>query len=884
MSKNSFIVRLPNVKFQDTANYKESLWCLYAEIFTYATDKQSFILHDGPPFANGDIHFGHIFNKILKDIFVRFYYIKGNNVNYKLGWDCHGLPIERALKKTCKLSDNDKLYSSCKEFAKKYINIQNKSFNKLNIFTSSQSIYSTMDNVYEARVLDTFFSLLNQNLIFLDKRPVLFDLNEKNVAPYSEIVYKEKTSHSLYLYYKIQDSDLNLVVWTTTPWSLPANQCIAISKDIDYVISENNDKVKLIHSFSFYNKFSSICNLKLISSIDVDKISQFKYFDMISNTFKSVFIDNENFIEDSGTGLVHIAPAHGDVDYHFGMKMGLQCVNSITEDGVFVLNKDISYKISSVKQANKYIIEFLKESNSILLNESYIHNYPFSERSDSELIYLSLNQIFFNVEEIKKYALNEVKNIKWHPDNSFNRFIKTLENRDDLWCLSRKRSWGIPIPVFIEGNSIITDISQQQMILQIVREHGSSFWFDENQRIELLGNYNKYQPSNFVFDTWFESGCSHLMFMDQIDLVVEGSDQHRGWFQSSILINTALMMCGKTNLSIPFQNIVTHGYIVDNTGYKLSKSKSKSLLSLDEVLSKWNTDTLRITLLTSSFVGNDLCLSDEILNKSIIIFNKIKRTFEFMVSFIKNLKNIDIINITCKYSSYLCSQLNEVSKEIYEYMNSYKIADAFQIFFNFITNQVSKYIDMYKDVLYCNKDTSASFISVISTFIYLLNTLLPHIAYFMPQLFTIICQEININILKIKCLNIQNFDKEIDKNIQFLFSIKKMLELDIDMIKKSKLAKSSLELGLIIDNKEIIPIIIQSDYLVILCKILGISFVSTDHSLVQEYNYLSKNNIGTFINLSKTPTYNKCNRCWEYVSNIFVEDQICNRCYNSLNN
>lgn len=882
---NNLIIRLPKNKFDINNKNINSTdnWIKYINLFNLK-DLGDKIVHDGPPFANGNIHFGHAFNKILKDIYVRFFYSQGFNVNYKLGWDCHGLPIERALKN--KNSSYDKMPNNIenylyKEFAQNYINIQNNSFKNLNLLISDPDYYTTMSFGYEAQVIQAFYTFLNNDLIFMQKRPILFDLSELFVSPYSEITYKEYESNSIYVKYFIKSLDAYVLIWTTTPWTLPGNQCILFSSNIDYVISKDKNENKFIHSLKFYEEFCKKLELNLISTIKIEEIENKQYFDEINNSYKNLLQDN-NFVENEGTGFVHIAPGHGESDFEIGKKFNLEIKNSIDEKGIFYfLDKQI--KVNNTKIPNTLVINFLKEKNMLFLSKKYIHNYPFSTRTHFPLIFISMQQVFMNVKKIKQIILDNIDNTKWIPELSKQRFEKTLQFREDLWCLSRTRSWGIPIPILYKDDVIIKDIQQQQTIIKFIKDNGSNFWFNSVKRNVIIDKIdNNCTISNFIFDTWFESGCSHLLFTKDVDLVIEGSDQHRGWFQSSSLISTALKLCDIRKSSIPFKNIITHGYIVNTLGNKLSKSSQNKQQDVDTFLKRVNPDILRIKINTSSFIGND-CLFDTNNIKNLeIVFNKIKRTFEYLSSFVSHINNLDYLNITCKYSKFIIDKSLEISSEIMELMNDYKNVDAFQVLFNFITNDISKYIDANKDNLYCNTNNSQEFIDCITTIAGILNILLPHISYISPSIFCNTCNLININDIASKKID-KNFKLNIQdkENINLLFEVKKYIDIDIDVLKKSSKCNSSSEIGLYIQDKEICNVIQQENYKNIFKKILGISQIINDYEEQLDLNYLSENKIGKIYLLSNNNKFIKCIRCWSYKYYKNINENMCLNCINA---
>ena len=723
MSK--YNVLLPKTAFSMKANLREKepliqkKWKkadIYEQILLNNSGKKPFVLHDGPPYANGHIHIGHALNKILKDIIVKYKNISGFAAPFVPGWDCHGLPIEYQLFKELNITKSDisqiDFRKKAAEFAKKFLKIQLSEFMRLGIFADWKKPYLTINKNYEAGILETFAALVEKGFVYRGAKPVYWCCSCETALAEAEVEYHDIPSPSITVLFKSEDlENTYAAVWTTTPWTLPANAALAFNKDFLYSVIEMDIKGYQTRILVLDAKKEEIRDK--VHAKDFRIISQNKGSRFAGMKFRHPFLNQPavgicaDFVESGeGTGIVHIAPGHGEDDYRAGLKYNLPVISPVDERGLFTKEAG-EFRGQFVFDANEKIINIMREKGALLESEEITHSYPHCWRCKKPVIFRATPQWFISVDKdnLRGKLLEEIKRVEWTPPEGENRISAMVENRPD-WCISRQRYWGVPIPVFYCANcgEHLLDAKIIRKLGALVRAEGSDILLKENLPVDMICRKcggKKFSLENDILDVWFDSGASHHILEERAghrfpaDLYLEGSDQHRGWFQSSLILSCA------TKGPAPYKNVVTHGFVVDGAGRKMSKSQG-NVITPQEIIDKSGADILRIWTASQNYAG-DLRLSNEILKSCTDYYRKIRNTFRFMLG---NLHGWSIKNETPKAQMtaldlYILARMEAVKKEVTANYENYHISEAFHCLFDFINLDLSSfYLDIIKDRLY----------------------------------------------------------------------------------------------------------------------------------------------------------------------------------------
>lgn len=784
-------------------SYVQTLPNINLELDIYDAD---FILHDGPPFANGNLHAGHGVNKLLKDFINRLYILYGYKISYIPGWDCHGLPIENAIEKKYKNID----INICKEYAQSWIEIQKQTFKRLGVLGTWNKPYITMNNDYEYNVISALYKLIEQGYIIRGKKPIMWSISEQTSLSDAEIEYKDIISKSIYVLFPSNDS--YIMIWTTTPWTILANKAICYNKNIKYkCIKIKNKKIWLAESF--IDIFAQKLN---ISYEIIDEIFPSIAYHPISK--QTIPIIHGDHVMDNSTGFVHTAPAYGLDDFNICKQYNIELVEIIDKYGNFTLDILSGLKINNCFDR---ISELLHDH--LILSEDYKHSYPHSWRSKKPLIYMLSDQWFFdlNNNNLKEKILNILKFISFYPDISSNRMFAMIQNRND-WCISRQRKWGIPLMFCLNDQGEI-DLTMKDQILSLVKEKGTSIWFD-NEMNDLFPN-----RIIDIMDVWLESGLSYLILDKQADLYLEGSDQHRGWFQSSLITSMALLN------RAPYKAIMTHGFIVSQPGEKLSKSKGSQ--SLDTILDQYGPDIFRIFVANNNCIGHDITFNDISLQNAKNILYKLRNTIRFLIANIQvtSFERLEYheYSLLDKYILHLMYQMNQ---SIVKYMKEYQINRIFKLIIEFNHKISYLYLDVIKDSLYCDKNTSKKRCAIVTILEYILNNLASWLKIFIP--FTI--EEVSL-LMNNKYEKIIIYDywyneslaKRFDNILKVREKIMKLLEEERNKNNIKSNLEAYIEYPFKEDEKLMEDILIVSNY--------------KYSEQIRIYN------IG-----------NKCSRCWKY--------------------
>src|SRR5438477_1519876 len=698
---------------------------LYQQIKKSREGRELFVLHDGPPFANGDVHMGTALNKILKDFVVKSQTMLGKRTPYVPGWDCHGLPIEyKVVKESRELSPLE-VRKKCEAFARKYINIQREQFKRLGVFGDWESPYLTVDPKYEAEILRGFAVFVEEGLVYQAQKPVFWSTGAQTALAEAEVEYQERDDTSVYVKFPISSAEFkdraSIAIWTTTPWTLPANLAIAVDPKENYVVQEfsrDGDAEtlllaeKLVPQFYANTKFNPVG--KPLASFPGAKLEKIKarhpFLDREVTVFTAGFVTM-----DSGTGAVHIAPGHGEDDYWLGKANGLEILSPVDDYGRLTEEAGLPNLTGKyVFDANRDIVELLRVRGMLLGEQTFHHSYPYCLRSKTPIIFRNVEQFFIRIDELRGKALNAIHNeVKWIPAWGENRIAGTVESRPD-WVISRQRSWGVPLPVFYskDGEAIL-DAKIIRKLADLVAERGSNVWFELNDPdlAKTLGLPAGTTKGNDTIDVWIDSGVSHKAvcalhpeLRDPADMYLEATDQHRGWFQSSLLTSIAL------NNRAPYKTCVTHGFVVDLDGKKISKSSAyEKPVDAGHFVSEHGADLVRLWASSIDYTA-DVPFSEEIFTRLGDTYRRIRNTLRILLGNLYDFSAdpdrgglASTMPATTSVDRWILERLNDViadSRSAYEAFEFHKVYHALNQFC--AVDLSSLYIDITKDRMYCD--------------------------------------------------------------------------------------------------------------------------------------------------------------------------------------
>ena len=681
-----------------------------------------FILHDGPPFANGDVHMGTALNKLLKDLVVKSKTMSGHTVPYIPGWDCHGLPIEFKVVKEAAGLEPAEIRRRSADFARKYIDIQRGSFRRLGVFGDWDNPYLTMDPGYEADILRVFAKLVESGCVYQSKKPVQWSYGAKTALAEAEVEYADKVSPAIFVKFELASGELagkaSMPIWTTTPWTLPANLGLAVHPEFTYVhgtfANEMADRTEdLIVVRELIGQLEEKTGFKLtethgeIKGRQLDGLeARHPFLDRKSKVILANFVTTE-----TGTGVVHTAPGHGADDYVAGQQNGLGVLSPVDDDGKFTDEVGVPALVGKhVFQSNDDVIEILAESGHLLGRETYEHSYPHCWRSKTPIIFRAVEQFFISLDTLRGKALEEIDKVEWLPGWGRNRIYGTVESRPD-WCISRQRTWGVPLPVFFGPNGqAILSAELANKIADLVEAEGTNFWFEHSDEeiAERLGLPVGSTKCRDTLDVWIDSGCSHVAVLDKhpelkapCDLYLEATDQHRGWFQSSLMLSTAYRGVA------PYKSVMTHGFVVDkDTGKKTSKSDDKKKgkpTDAAHFYNKYGADIVRLWVSSVDW-QNEVPFGEDLFKQVTEPYRRLRNTLRILIGNLDGFTPDE--NASYDYTlldQWILERLHVVTAECLKGYETYEFRKVFNAINNFCTHDLSAvYIDATKDRMYCD--------------------------------------------------------------------------------------------------------------------------------------------------------------------------------------
>jgi isoleucyl-tRNA synthetase len=736
---------------------------IYTQIREARMDAPQYILHDGPPYANGDIHMGHVINKVLKDFVIKYKTMMGFDAPYVPGWDCHGLPIESkvmtALGEKARQMPKAEIRRECMKYASKYVKLQSKQFQELGIFGDFENPYLTFKPQYEAGVLEVFAEMVGKGLVYKQLKPIHWCVGCETALAEAELEYKDISSPSIFVNFpatpesitrlvefglvsseQAKDAAVCFMIWTTTPWTLAANLAIAVHPQLDYTtIDYRKDGRRYV---------SVVSTDRIEAVVKAGRLEEGKYSvsgkkvrggELESLRYQHPFIEKnptdrdaylvllaEYVTTEDGTGLVHTAPGHGQEDYVSGQKYGLAVYSPVQDDGTYDETAPDWLRGKSVMSVEKEINDYLAQHGWLFAQSQIAHSYPHCWRSRDPVIFRATEQWFIAVDKeipecvktLRQLAMESCDRVRWIPSWGQKRIAGMLESRPD-WCISRQRSWGLPIPAFVmpDGRWLLTKESVLA-VAEYVGKRGSDTWFTDSPR-QILGanfplpegfNLDELQKEENIFDVWFESGCSWYSVAAKqgwdvpVDLYLEGSDQHRGWFQLSLL--PALGAIGQE----PFKSVLTHGFTVDEKGMKQSKSLGNYVVAQEEV-ARYGADVLRLWVSSVNY-QEDIRCNDEIIGRTQDAYRKIRNTLRYLLG---NIDDFEPAIHTTAYEQmpqidqWAMQQLQRLIVEVHDAYENFVFHRVFSLLHNFCTVEMSSiYMDVLKDRMYCDATNSLS--------------------------------------------------------------------------------------------------------------------------------------------------------------------------------
>ncbi|WP_321468667.1 isoleucine--tRNA ligase [Halarcobacter sp.] len=900
---------LPNTKFPMRGNLPQNepkrykLWDetkVYERMKTNRKDRESFTLHDGPPYANGHIHIGHALNKILKDIIVKYHYFNGKSVRYVPGWDCHGLPIEQKVEEKIgstkkKELPKSKIRELCREHASRFIDIQRDEFKKLGVLGDWDKPYLTMDFKFEANIYRELCAIATKGLLVQRSKPVYWSWAAQTALAEAEVEYEDKTSPSIFVAFKHETLDASVIIWTTTPWTLPANTGIALNAEEEYVKTSD----KFIVAKKLYNSLieQEVIKGEVVDSIDPKTLENTNAINPLNGRTSKIVLGDHVEME-SGTGAVHTAPGHGEDDYKIGLQYGLDVIMPVDAEGKYdetivreKLFKDTDkYLGMHVFKANAMILEEL--GDALLKHVDIRHSYPHCWRTHKPIIFRATKQWFIAIDDeygnknntLRDNALNALEEIEFFPTWGKNRLKAMLEGRPD-WCISRQRDWGVPIAFFRnkKTDEIIFDEKVLNYTAMIFEQKGCDAWYDLSIE-ELLYPGSGLNPEDLektmdILDVWFDSGSTQNAVLRSrnydagtfpADMYLEGSDQHRGWFQSSLLTTLASQEIA------PYKALVTHGFTMDEKGEKMSKSKG-NVVDPDKVMKQYGSEILRLWVAMSDY-QNDQKISDNILKQNAELYRKIRNTARFLLANVSDLEEIVSVDKMGILDKWVLNRAKKTFDEIEAAFSIYEYSKGLNKLNNFLVVDLSGiYLDVCKDRLYCDDKNDIHRIASQSAMAIILRKLISTLAciltYTMDELL-----EFAPSFIKGEAKDIFDFEKvvlpEVESNLneEILLSAKDKFSEAIDTLKKEKIIKSTLELEISTSCEDILALerVEMEDWFLV-------SSITTE----EQSDVLATFEIDDIKFTVAKAKKAKCPRCWKFTSDS--EEHLCSRCESVLN-
>lgn len=888
---------------------------IYQKVQDGNKGKPKFILHDGPPYANGNIHLGTALNKILKDMIVKFYSMAGYDAPYVPGWDTHGLPIEQQAIKNLGLKREEihpvAFRKKCAEYAMKYVEIQKKQFQRLGVRGKWEDPYLTLTPEYEAMQIRVFGEMAKKSFIYRGLKPVYWCSDCQTALAEAEVEYADKRSASIYVRFPVTDGkgllpeeDTFVVIWTTTPWTLPANVGICLHPDYDYVLLDT-DGGKLLLAKGLQEQFVEVTGMEVKSILKEFKGQELEGIICRHPLLErdSVLILGDHVTLEQGTGCVHTAPGHGIEDYEVGRRYGLPVISPVDNKGVFT-EEGGPFAGLTTEQCNKVLIEALEEAGFLIYQSALKHQYPHCWRCKDPILFRATEQWFASIEGFREEALTAIKGVKWIPTWGEDRIYNMVAERSD-WCISRQRIWGVPIPIFYCNDcdeAIIADETLKH-VEELFRIHGSNIWFAKEAH-ELVPdgfkcpkcNSSSFAKETDTMDVWFDSGSSYAAVLETwpelswpADMYLEGSDQHRGWFNSSLSISVA------TRGAAPYRSVLTHGYVVDGKGRKMSKSLGNGIDPLD-VIDKMGADILRLWVASADY-KKDIAASPGILKQMAEAYRKIRNTCRFILG---NLSDFDWEQHQVAYEEmpeldrWAMLKLHKLIQRVMKAYQEYEFHTVYHSIHNFCAVEMSAfYLDICKDRLYVlaadDPARRSSQTVLYETINALVRLLTPVLVFTTEEIWRHIPKSSDspesVQLTSMPEVNEKYLDESLDKKWSKLLTIRGEVAKALEKARKDKTIGNSLEaeVDLYLDSEWFEFLSPLKEELSTLFIVSSLQLHGFDEGVAEEV-FASEDLPGLKVKVQPSES-GKCERCWNYSSTVGSHEEhptICTRCVGVL--
>ncbi len=904
--KSSLLMPKTNFEMRGNLNKKEPVYLKKwqdEDIYKKMNENKdlTFMLHDGPPYANGAMHCGHMLNRLLKDFIVRFKNMEGYNTPFIFGWDTHGLPIENMVTKSGvnrKTTPVVEFRKKCYDYALEQVEKQKRDIIRLGCLGDYNHPYLTLYKEFEANEIHCFADMALKGLIYKGLKPVYWSPSSESALAEAEIEYKDVKAKTIFVEFSCLDgkdlipNDAKFVIWTTTPWTLPANLAICANPDFIYGLFDTN-LGKLVFLRDLENSLKEQLNLT-----KCELIKEFKGTELEGLKAKHPFYDRESVLilgdyvtADSGSGLVHIAPGHGEDDYLVCLKYGIKPYCPVDEHGK--MTKEAGPRLEGLfyEDANEEVLKILEENHSLLKEEDIVHSYPHDWRTHKPVIFRATDQWFCSIDPIRDELIEKIHGVKWLPSWGETRMVNMIKDRND-WCISRQRIWGVPLPIiYCEDNTPIIDKEVFDHIEKLVREFGSNVWYERETKDLLPENYtNPHSPNGLfrkekdIMDVWFDSGSSWSGVLKErglkypADLYLEGNDQYRGWFNSSLILSVA------NNDVAPYKEVVSHGFVMDEKWEKMSKSKGNGIDPL-KIIEVYGSDTLRLWASLIDY-QQDVRLSEGIIKTISEQYRKIRNTLKFLLGNISTFNPSEDVEITELIDKCVLAKFESVKNDYLASFSNYDFINAMTKIMNFMSSDLSSfYLDITKDILYCEDVSSLrrkKVVKVLNEITYSLMVLLNPILPFTME-------EVNQNYPFRSKDNVQlypmlkeshNYDTSLLDKYNLLLSLREDVFKECENKRNEGVIKSNQEAKVFVNIfdsslKKLLKEVSNDE----LTKLLIVSSLVFDDSLTENKGKVS------YVKVIHHEG-EKCKRCWNYFDkNELTEvdgEYICPRCLKVL--
>ncbi|MBN2378787.1 isoleucine--tRNA ligase [candidate division WOR-3 bacterium] len=908
--------RLPEKEPDLLAFWKERN--IYEKMIDARSKGKTYILHDGPPYSNGHVHIGTALNKVVKDFIIKYKSMDGFFAPFVPGWDNHGLPIENNIleefREKKKELSRQAVRKRCREYAREYVDIQREEFKRLGVLGAWDNAYITMSLKYESEILRIFAKLVKKGYIYRDLRSIHWCHHCETALADAEIVYEEKTSHSIWIRFKLlEDPDgifdgakenAYALVWTTTPWTIPANLALTVRSDFEYYVVEKDGELYILGRALYervlqelgWNSENVSIKKRLSGSDLANLVFRHPIFARPAPVLEGDFVT-----ADQGSGVVHTAPGHGEDDFRIGKRYGLDILCPVDKSGVFTEEAGERFAGLHIDEGNKEVLKALEEAQALLKHTTIDHQYPHCWRCHMPVIYRATPQWFMNIDHQghRKKALDAITKVKWVPEESFDRIKAAIEGRPD-WCLSRQRFWGVGIPAFYckDCEEVLLDADLVNRTAGLVEKLSADFWFDEGMmshfedvRCPKCGGSNL-RPETDILDVWFDSSCSSLIVCRNweglrwpVELFLEGPDQHRGWF------NVSLMTSLGAEDRIPYETVITHGWVVDHEGRAMHKSLG-NYITTDEVVDKYGADVLRMWVAAAEYT-RDVRVSQEILDRVIDAYRKIRNTLRFLLGNLVDFSPKDKVpyeGLPAR-ERYILHELQKLIRATREGFESFAFHRAFQAIYGFCGVTLSSfYMDVVKDTLYTrsgDSDIRRSVQTVMAEVLDVLVRLLAPLSSFTAEE----AYQANPVNEKKESVFLEDFpdataDLE-DRDLAYEFS--RLFEVRDEVLRALETERISGRLGSAVDARIVIAAK-DADRVRLLKKYeadLAEMFIVSEVDLVDWEDISVSSDQSEFIIKVEKPRGKKCVRCWlwsESVGSHPDHPEICDKCYEAVTN